>query len=196
MSAEHPRAVVIEFSPLGRGDLELLWEWHHRDHVARWFLPWIPRDHDAAIADWIDMIEGRDSARGHIVLVDGDKAGFIQGYRLADEPDVAKRLDLGEEAVGADILIAEPGLTGRGLGPRVLARFYLGMLEETGLDLAVIDPEVENLRAIRAYEKAGFRFFRELPDDIEGHTCHWMVARHAEIASALRALESGQASAT
>lgn len=195
MASVDRRRPVIEFRPLDRGDLETLWEWHHRDHVARWFLPWIPNTHDDAIADWMAMIEGRDSAHGHIVVVDGTDAGFIMGYRVGDEPEVAARLELGENAVGADILIADPGLTGHGLGPRVLAQFYLRLLDETGLGLAVIDPEVENRRAIRAYEKAGFVFFRELPDSIAGHTCQWMRARRAEIETALHRLDSGRCSA-
>jgi GNAT superfamily N-acetyltransferase len=45
----------------------------------------------------------------------------------------------------------------------------------------VIDPEAENPIAIRAYEKAGFRFLRTASDDGDGHSLYLMEMRRHQL---------------
>jgi len=47
----------------------------------------------------------------------------------------------------------------------------------------VIDPETDNHRAIRAYEKAGFRFVRAVPEDTEGGSVYLLELSRAGLAS-------------
>ncbi len=174
---------AIEFMPLEAAHFPMLWEWHHRPHVAPWFLPWMPPTQEETLSEWHAVVEGRRPQRGYLVVVNGSQVGYIEGYRLSDDPEVAAQLALDRDAVGADVMIAEENLTGRGLGPQVVASFYLRMMDETGLDLGVIDPEVHNARAIRAYEKAGFAFLRVVDD--EHSKDHIMLATRESIEAAL-----------
>ena len=91
---------------------------------------------------------------------------------LTEERSTSLAIDVGDTLVGAilfheetdpdyrsagiDIVVLAP-YSGRGLGPdalRTLARYLFG---QRGHHRISIDPAVKNVRAIRAYEKVGFR---------------------------------------
>src|SRR5439155_27134166 len=59
----------------------------------------------------------------YVILVDGRAVGLIQTYVVADNPDWEAIVQVGPGVAGVDILIGEEELTGRGLGPQVLAKF-------------------------------------------------------------------------
>ncbi|TIV10985.1 MAG: acetyltransferase, partial [Mesorhizobium sp.] len=58
--------------------------------------------------------------------------------------------------LGVDLSIGPPELVGVGHGSAILSQFVEELFEE-GAPRVVIDPHPGNARAIRAYEKAGFR---------------------------------------
>jgi aminoglycoside 6'-N-acetyltransferase len=62
---------------------------------------------------------------------------------------------------GIDQFIGEADMVGRGHGSAFIRAFIEGLLEN-GVPRIVIDPNPTNPRAIRAYEKAGFRREREV----------------------------------
>jgi RimJ/RimL family protein N-acetyltransferase len=61
-----------------------------------------------------------------------------------------------------------PSRREQGIGPRA-AKLLIGHLaQERGWTDVTVDPARDNGRAIRAWEKAGFRFDREWPDHPDG----------------------------
>ena len=83
--------------------------------------------------------------------------------RVADAPEYAETLALGEEAIGVDLFIGETELVGRGHGPALLRQFLRDVaFPFHGIDVCVIGPSLTNVAAIRAYEKAGFRPLKEV----------------------------------
>lgn len=60
-------------------------------------------------------------------------------------------------SAGIDIFIGEPDARDRGLGTEALRTLLRYLFETRGLKRVTIDPEPSNRRAVRAYEKAGFR---------------------------------------
>ena len=60
-------------------------------------------------------------------------------------------------SAGIDIFIGEPDARDRGLGTEALRTLLQYLFETKGLKRVTIDPEPSNRRAVRAYEKAGFR---------------------------------------
>jgi aminoglycoside 6'-N-acetyltransferase len=118
---------------------------------------------DAVIADYRDAIQGKDPTYRYLADIDGRPAGMFQHYRIADDPEYAAALALGEDAVGVDLFIGEIELIGRGHGPAMLLQFLREVaFPFHGIDVCVIGPSVKNLAAIRAYEKAGFQRLREV----------------------------------
>ena len=68
---------------------------------------------------------------------------------------------LPERAISVDVFVGEPDLIGKGHGGRLLRAFLPLAFDRYGLDYCVIGPSKANVAAIRAYEKAGFRWLKE-----------------------------------
>jgi len=79
--------------------------------------------------------------------VEGEVVGLIQ-YWEEDEPDYRH--------AGMDLAL-DPAKQGEGLGPDALRTLARHLFEERGHHRLTIDPAVANDRAIRAYERVGFR---------------------------------------
>jgi aminoglycoside 6'-N-acetyltransferase len=96
------------------------------------------------------------------IEVDGDVAGWLG---VSEENDPQYR------HAGLDITFA-PGYTGRGLGPEAL-RAVIDWLVARGHHRFTIDPAAQNHRAIRAYEKVGFRPVGRLRKYERGRDGRW-----------------------
>lgn len=146
-----------------RGDLPLLASWMTQPHWRDWWGD--PAEELAAIED---MVAGRDSTRPFIFTSDGQDAGYIQVWRIADnriEPWLTRApwlAGLSDVCVGVDLSIGPAALLGRGLGSAGLAAF-VARLRAEGHDDIIIDPDPANARAIAAYTRAGFRPIPGLP---------------------------------
>ncbi len=140
---------VIEFQPVSDAHLPKLLDWLKEPHVRRW---WGEPERE------IELIRtGRSSgeAEGYMVHVEGEPVGYVQAWSPGnfDEEDWQKKQPAG--TLGVDVFVGDPATTGRGLGPAIVRAFCIKLLGE-GAERIVIDPDVANVRAVRAYRKAGF----------------------------------------
>ena len=132
-------------------DLPLLSAWLERPHVAEWW-----DDVEDKVAEIREaMVDA--STQPFIVELDGRPIGYIQCYDPHLEDDHPYR-DQPKGTLGIDQFIGEPELVGIGNGSRLIAAFVEGLFRN-GAPRVIIDPDPTNGRAIRAYEKAGFRRF-------------------------------------
>jgi aminoglycoside 6'-N-acetyltransferase len=150
--------VSITFRPLSAGDLPKVAEWLAAPHVKEWW----PEPHDLASVEsrFLPMVRGIDPTEGFIILHDGTPIGYIQRYRLADEPDWRRAVEVAVgvlEGVGIDYLIGDAARVGRGLGTEAIGRF-VSELWERSEDIAVVVVAVQqlNLASWHALERAGF----------------------------------------
>lgn len=167
-------APAISFRPVAADDLDLLARWMETPHWREWW-----GDPEEELGHIRDMVEGRDTTRPFLFLVDGKPAGYIQywfiGHHqndtwLKDNPWLAR---LPSDAIGVDLSIGKGEDLARGYGSAAL-RAFVAMLRDQGFETIVIDPDPENGRAVRAYEKAGFR---PIPD-LEGTTQGVLLMKH------------------
>lgn len=148
---------MITFRPVTEHDLPMLREWMERPHWREWW-----GDPQEEISHIRDMVEGRDSTKPFIFRLDGKDKGYIQVWYIKDQQGTEFARDypwleeLPAEAVGVDLSIAAPEDLSKGLGTMVLQAF-VRKLQQDGYRRIVIDPDPENLRAVRAYRKAGFQ---------------------------------------
>lgn len=148
----------ITLAPMTAADLPLLAGWMAQPHWHEWWAA----DVETELGYLRDMLGGRDSTRPFLFSLDGRPVGYIQVWRVADarvEPWMTEApwvMDLPDDAVGVDLSIGPAGSLSQGIGSRALAAF-VAMLRAEGYRTIVIDPDPANARAIRAYEKAGFR---------------------------------------
>lgn len=143
---------VYDFRAVTEADLPMLSAWLAEPHVAEWW----DEGPDAALAE---IVEAMDSVETEplIVELDGRPIAYVQSYDPHLE-DGHPYQDQPFGTLGIDITIGIPDLVGKGHGSAIVRQFA-DMLFEEGAPRVVIDPDPKNLRAIRAYEKAGFRAF-------------------------------------
>jgi RimJ/RimL family protein N-acetyltransferase len=112
----------------------------------------------------------------------GRPIGFIQCYRIDDHDEYGTALALDVPAAGMDVFIGEPAEIGKGRGP-ALIRAFLRDVVFARYDVAecVIGPSVKNTSAIRAYEKAGFAWFKDASVPDEPDPEHLMRIRRADL---------------
>ena len=136
--------------------------WLVRPHVRRWYDD-TPSDRypDDAIAERRLALRGEDPTDHFLIVFDGHPIGDIQSYRVDDHPEYAAQIAVGRPAIGIDLFIGEADQIGRGHGPALIRAFLRDVaFPRYGIDLCVIGPTRSNTSAIRAYEKAGFRFLK------------------------------------
>ena len=146
-----------EFRPMTADDLPLMRRWLEMPHIKQWW-----GEPEEELGYIRDMIDGRDTTRPFIFAVDDEPVGYIQywfvGHHqnatwVADHPWLA---ELPSDAVGVDLSIGDSKKLGRGLGSAALRAFAEDLFRQ-GHRTIVIDPDPTNTRAVRAYEKAGFK---------------------------------------
>lgn len=137
---------TYRFRPVLRTDEALVARWREEPEVRRWWgdptvEPVLANLDDPRIAPWIVELDGHPFAYAQ----DYDVHGW-ENHPFAHLPSGAR---------GIDQYIGEPDLLGRGHGS-AFVRQHAETLLAQGVPAIGTDPHPDNLRAIRAYEKAGF----------------------------------------
>ncbi len=145
------------FRPLSTDDLPTIKRWLETPHVRKWW-------HDPN--EQFELVSGdltHPDMMQFIVAIDGREFAYLQCYHLGgwdcgfgSQPDGTR---------GLDQFIGEADMIERGHGSGFIRAFADRLLVD-GTPRVVTDPDPANKRAIRAYEKAGFRRERlvETPD--------------------------------
>lgn len=99
-----------------------------------------------------------DGLHRYTIVIDDQPVGYIQAYRVGNEPEYQKQIDVDPDAVATDLFIGEPGFRNAGWGTELLRVFHERIVfGEMGAELAMIGPSPENHRAVASYSKVGFR---------------------------------------
>lgn len=107
---------------------------------ARW-----SEEHDL-VAEVVEAVEDPEQ-KGYVIEVEGRLVGWIEWY---EEESVEYR------HAGMDLYL-DPRVHGRGLGTDAVRTMARHLIDDLGHHRLVIDPAADNARAIRCYEKVGFR---------------------------------------
>src|ERR1700761_6861620 len=136
------------FRAMSAADLPVIKRWLETSHVREWW-------HDPA--EQFKLVSGDldhpDMAQFIVAMGSRDFA-YLQCYNLD-----AWHTGLGVQPDGTrglDQFIGEAEMLGRGHGSAFVRSFADKLLSD-GTPRVVTDPDPANVRAIRAYEKAGFR---------------------------------------
>jgi aminoglycoside 6'-N-acetyltransferase len=134
------RGERVTLRPLEEHDKPRLVAILEEPEVARWF-GMSPADESA------DEFISDPEVTGFAIEVDGEVVGAI-GFYEEDAPDYRH--------AGMDLFLAT-GSHGKGLGPEALRLVARHLFAERGHHRLIIDPAVSNARAIKAYERIGFK---------------------------------------
>jgi len=137
-----------QFRPMTPADLPLIRQWLETPQVAQWW-----GDADTQF----ELVSGdlaHPAIDQFIVATDGRPFAYLQCYDPHVWPENGfGRLPYGTR--GIDQFIGEADMIGRGHGSTFVRAFVDAQLA-AGTPSVITDPDPANLRAVRAYEKAGF----------------------------------------
>jgi AacA4 family aminoglycoside N(6')-acetyltransferase len=144
-------------------DIALLHGWLKRPHVIEWW----GRDRAAPTleetrAKYLPRVHARQSVRPYIALLDERSIGWTQSYVAlgagdgwwVDETDPGVR--------GTDQFLCDAHALGQGLGTRMVTACVGLMFSDPAVTRIQTDPSPDNARAIRCYEKSGFRTVKRI----------------------------------
>ena len=164
----------LSFRPLRRADFPLLQEWLSAPHVAAW---WNERlDRPGVEAKYGPRVDGIEPTHVFVIEQEVRPIGWIQWYLWSDYSDHAGKLGAEPGSVGIDFAIGELGMTGSGLGPIAIRQFVRQVVFSASYVRSVVsDPQEDNVRSLRAFEKAGFKVVRTV--QLTGEECRRRVVR-------------------
>ena len=100
-----------------------------------------------------------------IIEYQGVSIGYGQIYKMYDELYVECHYPKTDEIVyGMDQFIGEPEYWSKGIGTKYVKMIFDFLKKERNADAVILDPHQDNFRAIRMYQKAGFRIIKDLPE--------------------------------
>lgn len=147
---------VVTLRSMTEEDLGMLHDWLNRPHIVEWWGGERPsleevREHyhpcalaEANVTPYVGMLDGRPFAYAQSYVAIGSGDGWWQ-----DETDPGVR--------GIDQSIGESALLGQGYGTLLVRALVDLLFADPRVSKVQTDPSPQNLRAIRCYEKAGFR---------------------------------------
>lgn len=170
---------MFRFRPLRHDDLDMLARWFSAPHARAWY----GEDLAEIRAQYVPVIEGAVPVHAFVVQHEGRDIGLVEWERLGDFPEVQAAYGVEDpDTSNCDVLIGEPDAAHRGLGAPLVRAFLREIVfADPRITGCVIDPESDNVIAIRCYEKAGFRFLRAVAEDTEGNAVHLLELRRDEL---------------
>ncbi|OSP55696.1 GNAT family N-acetyltransferase [Pseudoruegeria sp. SK021] len=136
------------FLPVTRADIPRLRHWLSGAHIGGW---WGDPETEIALIG-ADMDSGQADMR--IVWHEGTPFAFVQDYPAHHWP-APHYADLPKAARALDTFLGDPDFLGQGHASGYLRSRAQALLDR-GAPCVCVDPDPTNLRAIAAYEKAGF----------------------------------------
>jgi len=138
---------MFKFKPLAADDFPLLLIWLSKEHVKEWW-----NDGDDTL-EKVALHYGEDDDTARFVLLETDEEkekpiGYFQYY--FDE--------IG--SIGIDQFIGEEDYMNRGVGERAIKMFVEMIARQHRPTQIILDPSPENKRAVRCYEKVGFKHYQ------------------------------------
>jgi RimJ/RimL family protein N-acetyltransferase len=159
-----PAAVFLQ--PFKQSHLTLLARWLQQPHVARWY-----PDLEGNLTWARNPPPGGSQA---IITRESAEVGYLRWQRVARATlDSLGLREIPSNSVDADILIGSDAV-GNGVGPAALEALVAEIRRDPDVPMIGLTTELENTRAHRAFEKAGFRIVRQYEVPKMGR-CHLMI---------------------
>jgi len=161
------------------GDYQVMSKWLSDPRVLEFYEG---RDHPLALeqiqSEYARCIRGEEDVTPCLIMLQSVPIGYMQFYLVGEESRNSYGLPADEclKAVyGIDQFIGEVSCWNRGLGTRSISLLLRYLFQTKSARKVILDPHVTNLRAIRCYEKCGFRRVKVLA----AHELHEGVLRDA-----------------
>jgi aminoglycoside 6'-N-acetyltransferase len=170
---------AIAFRRFGVEDMQQLYLWLGRPHVAKWYAP-APSSFAEMVAKYAPRTEMDHVVKAYMASVDGADCGYVQTYPIREFADYARELRCAEGAAGMDLFIADSWRLNHGLGSQMVRRFVEDIVfGANSASECVAGPSEGNEASIRAFEKAGFARWKTIRMEGAEPECVLRLARPA-----------------
>lgn len=142
----------IEFLHLQERHIPFLRRWLKEPHVAQF---WQETENEEEFRQKFLIELPERSVSPFIIVLDSTPVGYIQCYD-ASKVGGGWWPDAKEGTFGIDQFIGEPSLVGKGLGTIIIKQFVNELFLNPSVVEVIADPDPQNKRAVRVYEKVGF----------------------------------------
>jgi RimJ/RimL family protein N-acetyltransferase len=168
-----------------QSDLERIVAWRFEPHVREFW----DNDEDApelTVAQvesyYAALVDPSHATVATIIEIAATPIGYLQFYKWSAYAEPAREMGipLDGEAYGLDLFIGDRTRIGSGVGTRVLDLVCRYLFDACGASRVALLTSIENVRARRAYERAGFTCVRETLDmDTRGgaRIASWLMVR-------------------
>jgi AacA4 family aminoglycoside N(6')-acetyltransferase len=156
MSHHDPMPTDLRLRPMGESDLPLLHRWLNEPHVVEWWGGERPTLEQVR-RHYLPRVLARENVRPYIATLDGEPFAYAQSYGAVDAGDGWWEDETDPGVRGIDQFIGCPELLGLGLGTTLVRALVDLRFSDPAVTRIQTDPAPSNHRAIRCYEKAGFR---------------------------------------
>ncbi len=173
----------ITFSPLSASHFSYMLKWLKTPHVKKWWDQDIIYTMDLVKEKYGSYVDGykqvggiNKSIHAYIINVEQEPTGYIQIYNTDDFSRSKPLSDLPQNLGGIDIFIGEEKYLGKNVGSKAIEEF----LSQYGTIYShvFVDPDSNNIAAIKAYEKAGFYVHSKQQDTNETWMLKELSAKH------------------
>lgn len=144
------------FKKITEKDLPTLLAWFKEPHVEKW---WPTPETDELFVKFLERIRSKDTF-GYMVFLGDLPIGYIQYYYIDRTLEKAGSWlpPLPETTIGTDQFIGDLNYVDKGYGTQFIKQFIHELKTiEPNITTIIVDPDPENVAAIRCYEKVGFR---------------------------------------
>lgn len=152
----------VSLRPLSREDAPLLLKWLTDPRVLEWYEG---RDHTFTPELILEhFYPEEDPLCRSVIQWEGRDVGYVQCYPLDREGLEEYKYPYPERnPFAADQFLGEPDCWGKGIGRAFLSLLVEYLTRTCSAGAVLLDPHVNNLRAIRCYEACGFQKLKLLP---------------------------------
>jgi RimJ/RimL family protein N-acetyltransferase len=159
----------ISFEPLSQSHFSLLLKWLKTPHVKlRWDQDIIYTE-ESIREKYLERTQGyklendeTKAIHSYIIYVNNKPIGYIQIYNAYDFTRKIPLVDLPKSLGSIDFYIGNIDYIGKGIGVEVLKVF-----DYQGYKNILVDPDMNNIAAIKTYERVGFKKIKEYKESNE-----------------------------
>jgi aminoglycoside 6'-N-acetyltransferase len=167
------------------GDYTMIAKWRSQPAILEWFdNDGLPVTVETMIQKYRPRIAGEQKVFPCIIEHQGQPVGLIQYYEthLQGPWEYDEPLLIQQGTWGIDLFVGEIDQWGKGIGSSALGLIAEYVRNTCNPAAIVIDPDVRNERAIRSYEKAGFRKLRIMKPKPSAHgkSESWLMTFESE----------------
>jgi aminoglycoside 6'-N-acetyltransferase len=158
----------ISFRKMQIEELPLMQTWLNQPYVHEWYDKDKENTLDEITKRYGPKIKREKLTDCYLVLYESKPVAYIQTYKVNDWQEFGDYLGCDDYTASVDLFIGDATFTGKGFGSLMLKKFLKEVVfSNTDITTCLIGTEPKNIRAIKSYEKVGFKYVKtiQIPSD-------------------------------